>query len=133
LNGTAAVGGVLPPDPIIPGAITLTPGTTAAVAATAAADVFSFNAVAAKALVPNTQISVTGFAVAADSLVFDTTTASPAVTKLSALAGIDGISVTPNAITNQTDINFGPDANGDVVVISLAGIVDPTLVNISVI
>jgi len=128
-------GAVVVPGPVPPvvGAIVLVPGTTAPVAATAAADVFSFNVAAAQALAPNTQITITGFDAAADSLIIDTATASPLVTTLAGLAGIDGIAVQPNAITNETLINFGPDADGDIITLTLAGIVDPALVNISVI
>ncbi|MDO9141927.1 MAG: hypothetical protein Q7U38_16525, partial [Methylobacter sp.] len=79
------------------------------------------------------QITITGFDAAADSLIIDTATASPLVTTLAGLAGIDGIAVQPNAITNETLINFGPDADGDIITLTLAGIVDPALVNISVI
>ena len=117
---------------VVGGTTVLTPGTVAPVAATPAADNFSFDVAAAKALTANTQINITGFAVAADKLTIDTTTAS-AVTTLAGLNGIDGIAVQANVITNETLINFGADANGDVITLTLSGIVDPALVNISVI
>jgi hypothetical protein len=129
-----AVAPVVPVPPVVPGAnnIVLTAGTTAAVAATADVDVFSFDVAAALASAPNTQISVTGFAAAQDSLTIDTITALGATT-LDALNGVDGIAVQANGITNETLINFGPDANGDIVVITLAGVTDAALVNVNVI
>ena len=74
-----------------------------------------------------------GFAVAADKLTIDLAVANAAITTLAGLNGVDGISVQSNIITNETLINFGPDANGDVIAITLAGLTDPALVNISVI
>lgn len=126
---SAAAAVVVPP---VPGATVLAVGTTAPVAATAAADAFSFNVADAKASAPNTQIAITGFAVAADSLVIDSVTALGAVT-LNALNGVDGIAVQVNGITNETTINFGADANGDVITVTLTGVGDASLVNISVI
>lgn len=135
---TVTVGGdtagmVVNDTSVTPVGTPLVAGTTAPVAATAAADTFTFDVAAAKALEANTQITVTGFDLAGDTLVIDTATASPAVTTLAGLAGVDGITVFANVITNETLVDFGADANGDVVAITLAGIIDPSLVNISVI
>lgn len=114
------------------GTTVLAVGTSVPVAATAAADVFSFSVAAAKASAPNTQIDLTGFAVAADSLVIDTTTALGQV-NLSALNGVDGITVQSNAITQSTVINFGNDANGDVIIVSLAGVADASMVSVNIV
>lgn len=118
------------------GEIDLVEGSIDPVAATAEADTFTFDVVAALALAtPDTltQITISDFDVAADALLIDTATASPAVTTLADLDGVDGITVFANVITNETLVNFGPDADGDVVAITLAGVIDPSLVNISVI
>lgn len=127
---TVTAGGVIPPTP--GGTITLTAGTTAPVAATADADTFAFSVAAAQALEANTQIEITGFDAAADALRIDSATALGTVT-LDQLNGKDGIAVQVNGITGETLVNFGPDANGDVIAITLAGVADPTLVNVTVI
>jgi methionine-rich copper-binding protein CopC len=107
-------------------------GSTAPVTATAQADNFSFNLAAARATAADTQIAINGFALAQDRLTIDSVTALGAV-KLSALDGIDGIAVQPNAITTETLISFGTDANGDLITLTLIGVTDPALVNISVV
>ena len=53
--------------------------------------------------------------------------------KLSDLDGVDGIAVQPNGITAETLISFGADANGDLITLTLIGVTDPALVNISVV
>ncbi|MBV5299851.1 MAG: hypothetical protein JZU64_17405 [Rhodoferax sp.] len=53
--------------------------------------------------------------------------------KLSALNGIDGIAAQPNGITAETLINFGTDANGDAITLTLVGMTDPALLNLSVV
>ncbi len=124
---------------VVPGtSIVLTPGTTATVAATAdVAEVFTFDVAAALALTDNTQIIVSGFetnasATTIDLLTINSITALGATT-LDALNGVDGISVQTNVITNETVINFGADANGDVVAVTLTGVSDAALININVI
>lgn len=125
LNFTTAGGGV-------PG-VPLPVGTTAAVVATAAAEMFTFDVAGARAIAENTLISLNGFAVANDSLQIDLVTANPAITNLSQLNGVDGIAVESNVILNNTLINFGNDTNGDLIAVTLAGIVDPATVSVSVI
>ena len=107
-------------------------GSTAPVTATAQADNFSFNVAAAKATAADTQIAINGFAVAQDILTIDSVTALGAV-KLSALDGVDGIAVQFDGIDAETLVNFGTDANGDVITLTLIGVTDPALVNISVV
>jgi hypothetical protein len=68
-----------------------------------------------------------------DALQIDLVTANAAITKLSQLNDVEGIAVQPNPITTSTLINFGNDANGNVISVTLAGIVDPALVNVTVI
>lgn len=118
------------PAPV--GGITLAAGASATVPATPAADVFSFDVAVALASTPDTQYTITGFDVAADSLRIDTTTALGNVT-LAALNGVDGIFVQSNVITGDTLINFGNDADGNVVSITLAGVTDLASVDVSVI
>ncbi len=107
-------------------------GSTAPVTATAQADNFSFNVAAAKATAADTQIAINGFAVAQDILTIDSVTALGAV-KLSALDGVDGIAVQFDGIDAETLINFGTDANGDVITLTLIGVTDPALVNLAVV
>ena len=47
--------------------------------------------------------------------------------------GVDGIAVQFDGIDAETLINFGTDANGDVITLTLIGVTDPALVNISVV
>lgn len=114
--------------------VVLPVGSTAQVTGAAAKENFTFDAVAAKASAPNTQIPLLGFAtgVNSDMLTINSTTAAGNIT-LNQLNGIDGIAVQTNVITHETLINFGPDANGDVVTITLAGIEDPSLVHVTVV
>ena len=120
---------------VVPGAntIALAAGTSATVAATTAADVFTFDVAAAKAVTANTQYSLTSFNVTSDRLTIDATTALGNTTLSALNGGVDGITVQSNGITNTTLVNFGADANGDAITITLVGIIDPTLVNITVI
>ena len=111
----------------------LTPGTTAPVTATAANEVFTLDVAAAKASTPNTQITVNSFDVTKDALQIDLVTADATITKLSQLNGVEGIAVQNDPFTNSTLINFGADADGTVISVTLAGIVDPALVNVTVI
>ena len=122
---------------LTPGAATvLALGSTAPVAATANVDVFSLDVVAALALTAantNTQIELSGFAVAQDSLIFDLPTAVGNVT-LNALNGTQGVVAQVDGISNSTVISFGPDASGgDLVTLTLVGVSDLSLVNVSVI
>jgi len=109
--------------------IDLVEGTTDPVAATDEADTITFDAVAALALTDNTQIQITGFDTAADSLQLDIVTAGGVAT-LDELNGVDGIAVQSNAITGITTINFGNDVDGDVVALQLVGITDASTVTI---
>ena len=75
---------------------------------------------------------LTGLGVFA-ALQINLVTANAAITKLSQLNGVEGIAVQNNPFTNSTVINFGADADGTVISVTLAGIVDPALVNVTVI
>ncbi|KFB74112.1 MAG: hypothetical protein AW09_000607 [Candidatus Accumulibacter phosphatis] len=137
ITGTAATSSVTINDTSIPGGtgggVPLPVGTTAEVVATAAAEMFTFDVAGARASAPDTQIPLTGFAVANDSLQIDLVTANPAITNLLQLNGVDGIAVESNVILNNTLINFGNDADGQVISVTLAGIVDPATVSVSVV
>ncbi len=113
-------------------AIDLPVGSTDPVNATEAAEIFAFDVAAAQSITEDTQIILNDFDVINDALKIDSATAAGNIT-LDALNGIDGIAVQPNVITQSTLIGFGPDADGDVIALTLAGIVDPTLVNVEVI
>jgi hypothetical protein len=106
-------------------------GTTTPVLATAGADVFTLNVAAAKASAPNTQDSITGFNVAADSLQLSGTGIAPGHYNLASV--LAGISVQVDGIANQTLINFGADANGDLITLALVGVTNPGLVNVTLV
>ncbi len=126
------------------GAITIGGGSASAISvsgnqvvnATAAADVFSFNAVSAlaDAAGTNTQATLIGFSTANDRLVIDLAIANSAITTLAQLNGQQGVSVQINPFTGVTLINFGNDANGsEPVTLTLLGITDPAVVQIQVV
>lgn len=126
VNDTSLTGGTA--------ATTVLPvGTTTTVTATAAAENFSFNVAGAKAIPADTQIPLSGFDVTLDTLVLDLVTANPALTKLSMVHGVEGIAVELDPFTGLTLINFGNDTDGQAITVSLLGVVDATLVNVSVI
>lgn len=104
--------------------------------ATAAADVFSFNAVSAllDAAGTNTQATISGFSTANDRLVIDLATANSAITTLAQLNGQQGVSVQTDPFTGTTLVNFGSDANGgQAVTLTLTGVSDPASVQIQVV
>jgi subtilisin-like proprotein convertase family protein len=104
--------------------------------ATAAADVFSFNAVSAllDAAGTNTQATISGFSTANDRLVIDLVTANSSLTRLDQLSGVQGISVATDPFTGTTLVNFGNDASGgQPVTLSLLGVSDPAAVQIQVV
>jgi hypothetical protein len=120
------------------GLITIATATAASAAtgttvATAAADIFGFDVLAAKAQSNNTQVSVTGFSTTADKLQVNLTTASGNMT-LAALDAVDSsVSAQTNPFTNSLLISFGSDSNGDLVTLTLAGVTDASLVSVNVV
>ncbi len=117
-----------------PGAdIILQPGTTDPVTADSNADeVFSFNIAQALSITDNTQITLNDFDVLNDKLKIDAINAL-GVTTLDQLNGYEGISVTTDEINTAIVVNFGQDADNDVVILSLTGITDASLVEVNVI
>ncbi|CAK0751128.1 hypothetical protein CCP4SC76_2200001 [Gammaproteobacteria bacterium] len=87
----------------------------------------------------NTQYTITGFAVAADSLKFDLPTGvATGVTKLNLLNNVvidatHTILVQTDPFAGSTLVNFGADGNGDLVTVTLAGVTDASTVSITVI
>jgi len=128
-TGTASITDVVPGAPI-----TLTVGSNAPVTATAAAETYSLKVADALLSTTATQIDINGFDATLDSLMLDLlTTTQTGAQKLSALIGLENITVQENPIDNQILITFGFDANGDAVAIKLLGASDPALVNVTVI
>lgn len=107
-------------------------GSSVTVEATANADVFTFDVAAARATTSNTQITLNGFDVQADSLRIDSAAPLGNV-PLSSLNGVDGMVVQSNIITQTTLVTFGADADGQLIAVTLTGVTDPALVNVSVI
>ncbi len=82
----------------------------------------------------NTQVTGFQFDVVNDILRIDLPTADATITTLDQLNGQQGVVVQTNAILNNTLINFGNDANGgELVSITLDGIVDPVTVNVEIV
>lgn len=132
LNGGQPSGGVTPPAGTT--LVTVPAGSSAAITAdNTKAELFALDVAAAKATADNTQVTLNGFAVAADALRIDLPTADATIKTLADLNGKQGVVVQSNVITNNTLVTFGADANGDVIAITLAGIIDPATVNVSVI
>ena len=110
----------------------LTVGSSGSANATSATETFSFAPASAKAITANTQLTLNQFDVTKDKLQFDLTTAL-GLTTLSALNGVEGIAVQINAITGSTLVNFGMDANGDVITLTLTGTSSPSSIVVNVI
>lgn len=92
-------------------------------------EVFSFDVEAALATVDNTQVTITGFDVANDKLSLNLADAIGSTT----LDQVTAATVQSNPITQSTLVNFGADANGDIVTLTLAGLTDATAVNVEVV
>ncbi|MGD9730817.1 MAG: Ig-like domain-containing protein [Desulfamplus sp.] len=110
-------------------------GSTATFTATADVDNFTFAAQAALAATGTvSQAVIAQFSAANDTLEFDLPTAT-GVINLGTLNGLQGVSVEYNDLDNNTLINFGLDADGDAVTITLNGIVqaDWASVNVTII
>ena len=114
------------------GYITLPVGSTAPVAATNEADIFTFNVDAALDSVERSQIEINNFNVTEDSLRLDLPSAYGATT-LAQLNGSQGVAVQTNSFTATTVVNFGNNMSGDVVALVLVGVTDSELVNIDVV
>lgn len=107
----------------------------AGVAGTAAADTFAINVASALADTAGTnfQPTITGFATG-DKLSIDLPTANAAITNLAQLNGQQNVTVQVDPFANATVINFGNDANGgEVVTVTLAGVVDPATVAVEIV
>ena len=112
---------------LTPGAGTALPtgaGGVSVVAATPAADNFTFDVAAALGIAANTQIDLNSFAPAADKLTIDLPLLNAAITNLAQLAGQQGVTVSDNPflVPGGLTINFGSDFDGDPVVINLTGV-----------
>jgi hypothetical protein len=130
-SGQTSGSPVTPPDGST--VVVLTVGSSAPVTADAAKELFTLNVAGAKASTPNTQITVNAFDVTKDALQIDLEAANAGITKLSQLNGVEGIAVQNDPFTNSTLINFGADADGTVISVTLVGIADTSLVNVTVI
>ena len=115
---------------------TITVSGNQTVNATAAADVFSFNAVSALADTAgtNTQATISGFSTSNDRLLIDLPVANSNLTRLDQLSGVQGVLAQTDPFTGATLINFGSDANGgQPVTLSLMGVSNPAAVQIQVV
>ena len=122
-------------DPSTQNQIDVLYGETGEVAATAASDVFNFDAVTALADLDGltTQASITDFDTDTDSLQFDINTGVGATT-LDQLNGVDGIIVQINEFQDYVLVNFGNDDNGgEVVTLNIMGVTDASLINVDAI
>jgi len=106
---------------------------SADITATGATEIFSLNVAAALATSANTQVVLSDFDSSVDKLQIDLVSANSAISTLDQLNGVESIAVQTNVITNETLINFGVDADGTVVTLSLAGITDPSAVAIDIV
>ncbi len=136
LNATAVLTGAPvappPPPPPVGTVVTLAAGTSAPVVAAAVDEIFSLDVDAAKLLTANTQIDLSAFSTANDALRINLPTAS-GVTTLAALDGQQGIAVQFDPFSGSTLINFGQDADGDVLSLTLVGVADAALVEVDVV
>jgi hypothetical protein len=128
-------GGVIVAPPVVPGAATaLAVGAGATtVAATAGVDVFSLNVAGAKASAPNTQNTITSFNVAQDSLSLSGTGIAPGAYTLATVPAGIAATLDPFAIPATQVVNFGLDANGDLITLSLVGVATAASVNVTIV
>lgn len=137
LDGTVTPDPVDPVDPVDPEPVE---GTEVPVAfegdfnagTASVADIVTFDVSSARATDVNTQVNVFGFEVGVDTLQLDLNDGVTAST-LAELVGQDDVIVQANPIAGETTVSFGADANGDIITLTLAGITDPSLVDIAVI
>ncbi len=131
VNGqeNVVINGEQPPVVTEPTVVDLQEGTSKPVTATEADEIYTFDVAAALALTDNTQNTLNDFDVNNDTLKIDSITATGATT-LDGLNGVDGIAVQVNEIEKLTLINFGADQDGDVVALTLQGIINPESVTI---
>jgi len=129
-------------DPIVIGedpavnTIELTPGFIGEIAATDGADLFTFTLADAQALTANTQIQITGFDATEDAiqLVIGADQGAYTLDEIEAeVAAVLAVTNLPFGEGGQL-INFGPDADGDPIGITLVGIdtAEATTVNVAV-
>ena len=110
----------------------LAAGSSISVTATSQTDTFSFFPAAARALTANTQITINQFNTTQDKFQLDLATALGNTT-LAALSGVEGINVQTDPFAGSTLVNFGLDANGDLVTLTLLGVTAPSLIVVNVI
>ena len=128
--------GITTSGPVIIGGGSISVSGNQVVNATAAAEVFVFDAVSAIADVAGTDTNafIHGFSVATDRLMIDLASANSSLTSLDQLDGIQGISVEVDPFAKTTLINFGSDDNGgEPVGLTLVGITDTAMVQIQVV
>ena len=131
-SGVAVGGPVLIGAPGPAGTITVPAGSSAPLSGTPGADVFQFDVGAARATAANTQVDISGFATVSDRLRLDLPQASGAGT-LAALNGQQGVAVQVDPFAQATVLSFGPDADGNLIAITLLGVTDPALVQVEVV
>ena len=116
-------------------------GTSQTVSATDEAETFTLDRQEAADTASNTQIDLEGFDPAGDTLEIDLAPAfeAPGVNTLDELDGVrvDGAgnqaNVSSNPVTNATTATLGPDADGDVIALSLVGVTEPEMVDLAIV
>ncbi len=132
VSGIAVGGPVLIGGNGSAGTVNVPAGSTAPLSGTPGADVFAFDVGAARSTTANTQVEISGFAAASDRLRLDLPLAS-GVSTLAALDGLQGLTVQIDPFAAATVVSFGPDADGNIIAITLLGVTDPALVQVDVI
>ena len=136
-DNDVAIAGVAGANVVVPGTVPVTIGTGATsanvIGNNADNEIFGFDVAAALATSVNTQVTLSEFDVINDILQLDLVSVNAGLISLNQLDGIEGITVQVSGINNETLINFGGDADGDIVTISLSGIIDASTVAIEVI
>lgn len=107
-------------------------GSTDTFTGTDEAEVFALDVENALSSSEVTQIELTSFDVSEDLLRFDLPDATGETT-LAELNGSQSVSVQHDIFNNLTLINFGANDIGDVVVLTLSGVTDSSLINVDVV
>lgn len=136
-DGEVANGGAVTIGAPTPGGnvVDLPVPATQTITAQDGAETFALDLATAFASGPNTQLALAQFAVGEDRLRFDAPAGTtPGTITLDQLDGMDlgsgVVAVQSNAITGNILINFGLDANGDAVSLTLNGITDASSIDV---
>lgn len=112
--------------------INLNAGAEETTTATDAEEVFVLDVTAAEALDDNTILTISGFDVTEDKLQLDVDATTPGDTTVADLLAAGEIAgADANPFNDSVVINFGPDNNGDAIILEVVGTQDASLIEVA--